>query len=117
MPFTRDQFFDVFLNYNLAVWPMQGFLNLLAALAVLLTFWKIRHSDAIIAFILFVFWSWMGVAYHILFFSSINKAAYLFGVLFLAQGLLFLWFGVIHKAISFQFPRGIWGVFGGFLIL
>jgi hypothetical protein len=28
MPFTSEQFFNVFAQYNLAIWPMQVVLNL-----------------------------------------------------------------------------------------
>lgn len=117
MPYTKEQFFDLLQNYNLAVWPMQGFLNLLAVFAVVLVFWKIRNSDRIISSILFGFWSWMGLAYHFRFYADINKAAYLFGSLFLVQGLLFFLYGVFWKNLSFHFPNGVCGYGGGLLIL
>jgi hypothetical protein len=40
-----------------------------------------------ILFILAAFWLWMGTVYHIGYFSVINKAAYLFGSLFIFESI------------------------------
>ncbi len=40
-----------------------------------------------------IFWLWMGVVYHLIYFSSINPAAYGFGAAFIIQGVVFLWAG------------------------
>ena len=42
---------------------------------------------------------------HAGFFSSINPAAWLFSALFVAQGVLFVWFGVLHDRLRFS-PLG-----------
>jgi hypothetical protein len=34
LPFTAEQFFNVFKNYNISVWPAQVFLNLFAVVAI-----------------------------------------------------------------------------------
>jgi hypothetical protein len=39
----------------------------------------------------------------LIFFSSINPAAYIFGTLFILQGLLFIYAGVIKKSASFDY--------------
>jgi hypothetical protein len=36
------------------------------------------------------FWIWMGAVYHIVFFTAINPAAYIFGGAFILQGIFFL---------------------------
>ena len=46
-------------------------------------------------------WIWMGVAYHMLFFSQINKAAYLFGALFILEGILLLNYA-LRKRLNFR---------------
>jgi Family of unknown function (DUF6064) len=38
LPFTQDQFFAVFENYNRAIWPAQIAAYLLGGLAVVLAF-------------------------------------------------------------------------------
>lgn len=59
----------------------------------------------------------MGAVYHILFFSDINRAAYLFGGLFLVQGLLFLVAGGFLGNLDFQVRADLSGIAGGVLVL
>lgn len=91
LPFTVEQFLEVFGNYNQAVWPSQVALNLLAVLVITLTVRRSSFTDRVVPFVLSFLWIWMGWVYHITFFSTINPAAYGFGAVFLLQGLLFLW--------------------------
>ena len=58
----------------------------------------------------------MGVAYHFLFFSKINQAAWLFGAIFILQSLIFIYAGVIIGELSFHSCRDVYGI-GGTVIL
>jgi hypothetical protein len=118
MPFTTDEFLNVFEQYNLWVWPMQLILNLLAIVAFwFLVFGKKNKSKVINAILVFL-WLWMGMVYHLLFFSEINKAAYIFGFLFLVQSFLFAWYGLIKaKNIKYQFRLDVYGVLGLLFII
>ena len=69
------------------------------------------------AAILSFFWIWMGIIYHIINFSAINKAAYIFGAAFIFQGILFLYMGFFRQKITFRFYFDIYGITGGVLIL
>jgi hypothetical protein len=101
MPFSKEDFFRIFESYNNGVWPFQILLYVLAIIAVLLVFWKTKSSAFIIICILSVFWLWMGAVYHILFFSLINPAAYVFGVLFIAEAML-LFYSAISLNLEFN---------------
>ncbi|MEW6185520.1 MAG: DUF6064 family protein [Thermodesulfobacteriota bacterium] len=103
LPFTIDQFMEVFRTYNLAIWPTQIIAYVLGIGALLLAFRPTRFSGRIISAVLGCFWILNGAAYHLTFFSTINKAAVGFGTLFILQGLLFLWAGVIRTNLSFRF--------------
>ena len=108
IPFTVGQFLAVFQSYNQTIWPMQVTAYIMGIAAIYLAVRKSRHSDKIICGILALMWIWTGAAYHMAFFSSINKAAYAFGVLFITQGVLFIIYGVIKPGISFKAaPAGI----------
>jgi Family of unknown function (DUF6064) len=88
-PFTPEQFFRVFADYNLAVWPAQ---LLLYALGVLLALRAYRGGAGAARPItqgLALLWAWMGAAYHLVFFRPINPAAVVFGVAFIGQAALF----------------------------
>jgi hypothetical protein len=59
--------------------------------------------------VLGIFWLWNGIAYHLAFFTSINSAAYAFGALFAAQGLLFLGYGAAADNVSLRAPADLLG--------
>ncbi|MCO6488256.1 MAG: hypothetical protein J5I98_07560 [Phaeodactylibacter sp.] len=96
-PFTREQFLEVFRAYNEAVFPAQYILYLIAFAVLTLLFWRRPPSNKAISALLAVMWIWTGVAYHWLFFTVINKAAYGFGALFVLQGVVLLYFGFRGK--------------------
>ena len=116
IPFTIEQFQEIFKNYNSSIWPLQIFFHLLAAIAILLSVKITRQSNKIIAAILSFFWIWMGIVYHIINFTSINAAAYLFGAMFILQGILFLYIFFVKQDITFRFRPDIYGITGSIFI-
>jgi hypothetical protein len=117
LPFTADQFFDVFRRYNEAVWPAQLLLAALALIAILASVRGTLREARAVSAILAALWLWMAIAYHFAFFSTINRAAILFGALFLLQGLLFLVLGVWKRKLVFSARWDAPGVLGGLLSL
>jgi hypothetical protein len=109
LPFTAEQFLKVFETYNNAVWPAQVFFYIIAVLAILAAFKTSTLSNQVISIILAFLWLWMGMVYHITYFTAINKAAYVFGILFIAQGILLFYFGAWKKDISIHFQPGLHG--------
>jgi hypothetical protein len=117
MPFTVEQFFQVFVRYNRAVWPGQIFLIVLAIVALALVFSKVAGAGRIISIILALLWAWMGVAYHLVFFAAVNPAAPIFGVIFLIQALLLFALGVWGRGPRFGIVSTARTVAGGALVL
>jgi hypothetical protein len=105
LPFTIEQFFEVFGRYNLAIWPAPIVAYGLGIFALYSAFSKNTLFHRILSGILALYWIWMGVVYHLLFFSPINPAARIFGVLFILQGVLFLHQGTLKNAVRFK-PGG-----------
>lgn len=88
MPFSQDQFFEVFAQYNQAIWPLP-ILAYVAGLAVLgLLFTGSRGATIIISVILAAMWAVNGVGYHWLFFARVNPVAQGFATLFVLQAIL-----------------------------
>ncbi|MDP4175592.1 MAG: DUF6064 family protein [Bacteroidota bacterium] len=116
LPFTVEDFLDVFTNYNLAVFPAQVLLNILAVVIIVLSIWKSKHSNTITGVILSFLWLWTGGVYHLIFFSRINPVAKVFGVSFILQGLIFLYFLSIQNRFSFKFTRDFKGITGAIFI-
>jgi hypothetical protein len=97
VPFTPDQFFDLFAAYNLAIWPTPIAAYVLGVVALGALAIRDPAGHRIGWTIVGLLWLWNGVAYHLLFFSRINLAAYGFAALFVAQGLLFLAFAFARQ--------------------
>lgn len=111
LPFTTEQFLNVFEAYNTAIWPLQVGLYILAVGSVYL-FSKRTIYNKTITVVLSFLWIWMGVVYHVLYFSVINKAALIFGVAFFLQGLMFLYFGIFRRSLSFKLSRNLYSIIG-----
>jgi hypothetical protein len=104
LPFTIDQFFQLFEVYNRTIWPLHVVAYCLAGFvlwAILIgRAWSWRAAAGVLS----LMWLWNGLAYHLAFFTLINPAAYGFAVLFVAQGLLFF-----ASALSDQGPSNVVG--------
>lgn len=117
LPFTTYQFLQIFKAYNTAIWPAQFTTYVLGALALLLLAPQHRIADKTINLILAAFWIWMGSVYHLLFFSGINKAAYLFGGLFILQGIFFVYAGAIKYQIKYEILNNGYSLIGLVLLI
>lgn len=116
LPFTADQFLEVFKTYNLNIWPLQLLFILLAVFCIVFVFRKTSNSDKLISVILGFLWLWMGIVYHIIYFSSINEAAYFFGALFVVQGIFFIYFGFFRNYLIFERDKTA-GTYSGILLM
>ncbi len=107
LPFTREQFFAIFVQYNTQVWPVQGVAYLLGMGTVALLLRPSRSAGRVVAGAAGAMWIWTGIAYHAMFFSTINRAAYIFAALFAVQGVLLLYFGVAGDRFRFDAGAGV----------
>lgn len=96
---------------------MQIVAYILGLVAIFFSTWRFQKYDRLISGILAFFWVWIGLVYHYRYFSEINSAAGLFGGLFVLQGLLFFYFGVMRNRLSFAFTRDVYSVTGAIFIL
>ena len=101
LPFTSEDFLNVFKTYNEAIFPMQLIFFIVALFIVLMLFRETIVKDKLISYSLSFFWLWMGIVYQIIYFSEINKAAYVFGVLFIVQGIIFFTYARVPYKMSY----------------
>jgi hypothetical protein len=102
LPFTPDQFFSVFADYNDAFRPVVVAMWL-ATIAALFLAW--RHPERwspMLSFFLGALWLWNAAAYHAFLFARINPAAWIFSVLFGIQAALFLRVGLRTRPVYFS---------------
>jgi hypothetical protein len=99
---TIEKFLIVLENYNLDLWPLQIFSYILGIAAIVFAVKRTGFSNRVISLILSFFWLWSGIVFCILYWSKSFKFAYLFGILLIIQGLIFL-YSFLKENISFSF--------------
>jgi len=117
LPFSTTDFLNVFKIYNQAVFPVQIIFYFFAITSVYLLFYKKKYSDRIITSVLSFLWLWIGVVYHVSFFATINKAAYIFGILFVIQAFLFVHYGILQNKLSYKYENNLFCKIGIFFII
>ncbi len=116
IPFSREVYLGILGQYNSFIWPAQ-----FAAygLGLLLIYGILRPgpgSGRTMATVLAVFWIWTGLGFHWLLYAPINFAAPAFAALFVAEGFLIAFSGVLRSRLEFQFNRSFRGWCGMALI-
>jgi Family of unknown function (DUF6064) len=112
LPFTHDQFLGVFGAYNRMLWPLALALWVVSFVAIVILVRAHHPPHRWLSGLLAGHWAWSGLAYHLAFFTAINPAAWLFGVLFLVQAALFIWSGVAKSQLQFSMGRSAWRLTG-----
>ena len=97
LPFSHEQFLDVFGAYNTRLWVVGG-LMWVASAAMAWAWFQGRATRRALFVLLAVQWAWSGIAYHWLFFRAINPAATVFAALFVAEALLLGWAAALRSA-------------------
>lgn len=102
IPFTVEQFLDVFARFNAAIWPAQVGAYLLGVATLVLAVQGGRRASRATAILLGGAWAFVGVAYHALFFSAVNPLAPAFAAAFAVEGVLLALAG-LRDRLSFRF--------------
>jgi len=102
LPFSEQQFFDVFGRYNTRVWPVV-LLLWIETLWFALQLVRGRSKSAGLSLLLAVHWAWSGLVYHASFFTAVNPGAWMFAVLFAVESVIFVGIAVTRR-IDF-----VWG--------
>jgi hypothetical protein len=116
LPFTVEEFLNVFKSYNQSVFPIQIIFYLIAFYVIYLLYKPVNKNGRVISSVLSFFWLWIGIVYHLMFFSTINKASYFFGILFIIQGILFFFYGTVKGSITFEYRNNVFNYAGILLI-
>jgi hypothetical protein len=114
IPFTTEQFLEVFARYNGAVWPAQVVLYALALGGIVLA--RLGAGRWVLV-ILAGLWAWMGLVYHWGFFAAVNPLAWVFGAFFLIQAALLLTAGVRRTPPAFSVRPDRFGVVGAAFVV
>jgi hypothetical protein len=107
LPFTTDAFFEVFARYNAATWPVVVALWVAAAGALgAVVRAPGERTSRLVSAVLAALWLWGGLAYHAMYFTSINPAAWVFAALFVVEAGLLAWYGPVQRRLAFGMATG-----------
>src|SRR5687767_7491193 len=102
MPFSQEEFLDVFRRYNEAVWPAQLALLMLGIATLLFASLHNRRASTGASLGLAALWLWTGLAYHLAFFTVINPIATVFAAAFIVQAVLFVVHGLRSRRLELR---------------
>ena len=102
-PFSRDDFFGVFVRYNESMWPLPLLLVAVGLAFAVVASSAPRRSRRLMA-TLAALWAYMAIAYHLAFLTSVTPAALLFAALFLAEAVLLAWHGLRTRRLHLAVP-------------
>jgi Family of unknown function (DUF6064) len=102
-PFSRDDFFSVFIRYNESMWPLPLLLVAAGLAFAVLTSSAPRRSHRLMA-MLAALWAYAAIAYHLAFLTSLTPAGLVFAALFLAEAALLAWHGLRTRRLHLAVP-------------
>jgi hypothetical protein len=117
LPFTREQFFEVFATYNAANWPVAVAAYPLAMIALVFAWRATPAAGRVTAAVLALMWGWVGIVYQGLFFAPINPAARFFAAAFVIQAVLFGWHAWSRRGLEYGARSRVRAFAGGVMIL
>lgn len=86
-------------------------------MAIFLAIYRTKYSNIVITLTLAFYWFWIGIVYHLMFFTKINTAAYGFAALFVIQSILFFYHGFIKHSLQFKYSHNVNGLIAIVLFL
>ena len=100
--FSPRTYYRMFELYHRELWPGHVLVVVVVSLIVLALVRPNQHRDRIVAVGLALAWLWVGIAFHIQRYASINWAASYFGALFIVEATLLAWVGVTRAPSSIE---------------
>ena len=108
---TLEMLLSTFEKYNVDIWPLQVLAYILGITAVFFAIKRRGYSSRIIQGILSFLWLFTGFVFFMLYFGAVYTPAYIFGALFIIQGVMFL-ASLAKPRLSFNYEGNSYTVFG-----
>jgi hypothetical protein len=110
------EFFHRWTEYNPAIWPMQIITYVMAIGVIASLFTKWKHSGRLIAGVIAFLWLWSGLVAIILFFGTVSSQYYFWGTLWIIQGAVFIYYGLLKPGFQFRSSKDL-STYLGFLFI
>ncbi|MHA2389315.1 MAG: DUF6064 family protein, partial [Candidatus Hodarchaeales archaeon] len=104
-----EQFFELIRTYNNTFWPLIWITYLLGFIVFYYSYNKTESSDKLISGFLALLWIWVGMIFWIGTFGPFPFSIFgltftgnwiLLGIMFIIQGCLFIYYGIIKPSLS-----------------
>jgi hypothetical protein len=103
--FSPRTYYRMFELYHAGTWPVHIVVLASAAAIVALARRDEERAQRVIAGVLAAWWLWVGIAFHLNRYATINWSAKYFAVMFVIQALLLVWYGVVRGQLRIQFRK------------
>lgn len=103
IPFSRDIFLGVVAQHNALLWPLHVLAICLGLATLYLAFRPGRRFSRLPTLFIVTAWFVTGSLYYGVQFTTLNWAAWLSAALFITQGFLLAWFGLIRNRLLLRF--------------
>lgn len=99
-------------DYNNTIWPAQ-IITYLLALFLLFTSVKSRKiTNTLNTVIIALLWVWNGAVAQLMFFGDFQRQYYIWGILWLIQAILFIYFGIFKDHYEYKIKNDKYSYFG-----
>lgn len=112
LPYTSEVYFRLIAQYYASFPGLPVIAWLLALMVVVALIRPFPGRDRLIAGVVAAGWLWTGIVFHYGWFATINFAAPVYAALFLVQGAVMLWVGVVRHRVTYARPGGGRGMVG-----
>ena len=109
---AAELFFQKMADYNNAVWPAQIIFHALAVVFIYTSTRPITFSNKINILILSSLWIWNGAVTLLMFFTKFHAQYYLWGVLWILQGLAVYYYGIHKEQFFFRIRKESHSILG-----
>jgi hypothetical protein len=104
-------------RYDQGLWPLPLLATMLGLVVLLLALHRLGPAGRFTCSLLSLSWVWIGVEYHGVALGGLQPLGELLGTIFVLQGLLIFWHGVLMGRLAFHPQGGAMGFCGGVLLL
>lgn len=107
-----EQFFQIMAEFNNAVWPAQIIFYALSIFFIFTSINTKKFFNNINILILSSLWIWNGAVTLLMYFTRFHAQYYLWGVVWILQGLAICYYGIYKKQISFRIKKDLHSITG-----
>lgn len=111
-----ERVLEAMRQYDQEIWPLPFLSTMLGLVIMLLALHRTPSAGRFICSLLALSWVWIGVEFQGLLLGHFQPAGELASALFVIQGLLLFWHGVLMGRLTFIPRSGAMGLWGGALL-